>query len=69
MSLAELQKEALGLPENERALLAASLLHTLSSPDTEISDDEVLQRDSDLAEGRVTEISHETFVRRVESER
>jgi len=68
MSLAELQKEALGLPD-ERALLAASLLHTLSSPDTEISDDEVLQRDSDLAEGRVTEISHETFVRRVESER
>jgi len=69
MSLAELRKEALDLPENERALLVVALLQTLPPPEPEISDDEVLQRDSDLADGRVSEISHEAFVRRVESER
>ena len=69
MSLAELQKEALGLPERERALLAVSLLETLSPLDTEITDEEALQRDADLEGGRAEEISHEEFIRRVESER
>jgi len=69
MSLAELRKEALDLPENERALLAVALLQTLPPPEIDISDDEVLQRDSDLTDGSISEISHETFVRRVESER
>ena len=68
MSLAEVQKEALALSENERARLAASLLETLP-PEVEISDDEVLQRDADLDSGRAEEISHEEFVRRVEHER
>lgn len=68
MSLAEVQKEALALSENERARLAASLLETLP-PEVEISDDEVLQRDADLDSGRAEEISHEEFVRRVEQER
>jgi hypothetical protein len=69
MSLAELQKEALDLPENERALLAVSLLETLAPLQPEIADDEVLQRDADLESGRAVEISHEEFIRRVESER
>ena len=68
MSLAEIEKEALALSENERARLAASLLETLS-PGVEISDEEALQRDADLDSGRAEEISHEEFVRRVERER
>jgi len=69
MSLAEVQKEALALPENERALLTVSLLETLAPLEPEVSDDEVLQRDSDLESGRAKEISHEEFMRRVEAER
>jgi hypothetical protein len=69
MSLAELQKEALDLPENERALLAVSLLETLSPIEPEVSDNGVMQRDADLESGRTTEISHQEFIRRVESER
>jgi hypothetical protein len=68
MSLAEVEKQALALSENERARLAASLLQTLS-PEVGISDEEVLQRDADLESGRAEEISHEEFVRRVEQER
>jgi hypothetical protein len=69
MSLAELQKEALDLPENERALLAVSLLGTLAPLEPEISDEEIMQRDADLESGRTKEISQEEFIRRVESER
>ena len=69
MSLAEVEKQALALSENERARLAASLLETLPPPDAEASDEEVLQRDADLESGRVQEISHEEFVRRVQQER
>ena len=68
MSLAEIEKEALALTEEERARLAVSLLETLS-PEVELSDEEVLQRDADLDSGRAEEISHEEFVRRVEQER
>jgi hypothetical protein len=69
MSLAELRKQALDLPENERALLAASLLETLPPIETEVSDEQALQRDADLDSGLATEISHEEFARRVKSER
>lgn len=68
MSLAEVKKEALALNEDERARLAAALLETLS-PEVEISDEEVLQRDADLESGRAVEISHEEFVRRGGQER
>jgi hypothetical protein len=68
MSLAEIQKEALALSEKERVHLAVSLLETIPT-DEEISDEEVLQRDSDLLSGRVEEISHDEFMRRVEKER
>lgn len=69
MSVAEVEKEALALPETERARLAVSLLETLSPSGTEISDEEILQRDADLESGRTEEISHAEFVRRVERER
>lgn len=69
MSLAEVEKEALALPEAERALLTVSLLRTLSAADPGPSDDEVLERDAELDSGRAEEISHEEFVRRVTRER
>ncbi len=69
MSLAELEKEALALPETERARLAISLLRTLSPPGPGPSDEEVLQRDAELDSGNAEEISHEEFLRRVERER
>ena len=47
MSLAEVEKEALALSENERAQLAAKLLETLPG-EVEMSDEEVLQRDAEL---------------------
>ncbi len=69
MSIAEVEKEALALPENERARLAVTLLETLPPPEAGISDEEVLQRDADLESGRAEEVSHEEFLRRVERER
>jgi hypothetical protein len=69
MSFSEVQKEALALSEKERASLAATLLDTLPAPGTDISDEEVLLRDADLESGKVREISHDEFVRRVQRER
>lgn len=70
MSLAQIEQEALTLPERDRAALAAALLRTLPTPPgTEIPDEEVAQRDDDLESGRVGVISHEEFVRRVERDR
>lgn len=69
MSFSEVQQEALALSEKERASLAAALLDTLPAPSTEVSDEEALQRDADLESGRVAEVSHDEFVRRVRDER
>jgi len=69
MKLAEIEQEALGLPERERASLAAKLLDTLPPPGTDVSDEEIEQREQELESGAVTAILHEEFVRRVERER
>ena len=69
MSLAEVEKQALALSENERARLAAAVLETLLLPGTDVSDEEVWQREAGMESGRVQPISHEEFVRRVEQER
>jgi hypothetical protein len=69
MSFLEVEQEALALSDKERARLAVSLLDTLPAPGAEISDEEVWQRDADLESGKVTEISHDEFVRRVERDR
>ena len=50
-------------------LAALCSFPVLALEDDEISDDEVLRRDADLESGRVSEISHQEFVRRVQSER
>jgi putative addiction module component (TIGR02574 family) len=69
MKLAEIERQALALTESERALLAARLLDTLPPPDTDVTDEEVERRERELESGRVTAISHEEFVRRVERDR
>ena len=68
MKLAELEQEALALPERERASLAAKLLDTLSRGETDVSDEEVDRRERELDSGEVAAISHEEFVRRVQEE-
>jgi putative addiction module component (TIGR02574 family) len=69
MKLAEIEREALTLSENDRAALAARLLDTLPPSEVLISDDEVDRRERELDSGTVQAISHEEFVRRVEQDR
>jgi hypothetical protein len=69
MKLAEVEKEALALPECDRASLAAKLLDTLPPPETDVSDEEGEQREREMDSGQVAAISHEEFVRRVQEQR
>ena len=64
MKLAEIEQEALALSDQERATLAAKLLHTLPPLFTDVSDDEVERREREMESGEVTAISHEEFVQR-----
>ena len=69
MKLQEIEQEALGLSEHERAELVLSLMRTLGGPEDDITDEEVSRRDVELEAGRVEPVLHEDFVRRVEEER
>jgi len=69
MKFAEIAQEALALPDDDRASLAARLLDTLPPPGTEVSDEEVEQREWEMDSGQVTAISHQEFVRRVQEQR
>jgi hypothetical protein len=66
MGLEEIEQEALALPERDRASLAAKLLDTLPPPGTDVSDEEVEQREREMDLGQVSAISHQEFVRRVQ---
>ena len=69
MKRAEIEQNALALPERERALLAAKLLETLPPPGTDVSDEDIDQRERELESGDVEAISHEEFVRRIQQNR
>ena len=69
MKLQEIEQEALGLTERERAELVLSLMSTLTALEANISDEEVLRRDAELETGSVESMPHEEFVRRVREER
>jgi hypothetical protein len=69
MKLMEIEQEALALPDRDRASLAAKLLDTLPPPGTDVTDEEVEQREREMESGQVTAISHEEFVRRVQGQR
>ena len=69
MKVEEIEQEALALSEGERGSLAAKLLRTLPAAEAFVSNDEVEQRENDLASGKVSPIPHAEFVRRVQRER
>ena len=69
MKLQDIEQEALGLSEKERADLVLSLMRTLTAPEADITDEEVFRRDMDLEAGSVEPMLHEDFVRRVQDER
>ncbi len=69
MKLVEIEQEALALPDRDRASLVAKLLDTLPSPGTDVSDEDVEQREREMDLGLVSAISHEEFVRRVQEQR
>ena len=69
MKLRRIEQEALGLTERERAELVLSLMSTLTAPEANISDEEVVRRDAELETGSVEPMLHEEFIRRVREER
>jgi hypothetical protein len=68
MKLQEIEQEALGLSERERAELVLSLMRTLAAPGADVTDDEVFRRDTEMEAGSVEPLLHEEFVRRVRDE-
>jgi len=69
MKLEDIEQEALGLNESERAQLVLSLMRTLAPPGTDVADEEVSRRDAELESGSVEPMLHEEFVRRVRQAR
>ncbi len=61
-TLQHIKKQAIELPESDRAALASALLRSLAPAHHDVSDGEVEQRIRDLDDGRVQEISHEEFL-------
>ena len=69
MNLAEIEQEALGLSEADRAALVLALMASLKAPGSEISDQEVVEREHELESGDVTPMLHDEFVKRVREDR
>ena len=72
MSFDQIAREALGLPPNERALLAASLWESIGNPflhgaglDDEAILDLALRRDSEMESGIVSAVSHQDLMERL----
>ena len=69
MTLQDIEREALGLTEKERAELVLSLMKTLAAPEVDIPDEEVFRRDAELENGVTESMLHEDFLRRIREER
>jgi hypothetical protein len=69
MNVLEIEHEAMALPDSERGVLAAKLLDSLAAAEVFVSNEDVTQRENDLATGKVSGISHAGFFRRVQRER
>ena len=69
MKLQDIEQEALGLSESERAALVLSLMRTLAPPGADITDEEISRRDAELEAGSVEPMLHDEFVRRVREDR
>jgi hypothetical protein len=69
MSRSEVEHAAMQLSERDRELLVSAILKTLPAPGIDVSDEEVLQRDYELENGLVEEVSHEEMIRRIQANR
>jgi putative addiction module component (TIGR02574 family) len=72
MRIDQIAPEALRLPANERALLAATLWESIQDPyqlAVDVEDDEAVSlavlRDREIESGEVAALSHEEFMKRV----
>jgi hypothetical protein len=65
VQLADIQKQAKELSEEDRACLVAFLLHGFSGAPSGPDDDEVDKRDADMDSGSVAPISHNDFLAQV----
>jgi hypothetical protein len=65
VQLADIQKQARELSEEDREGLVAFLLHGLSRAPSGPDDDEVGRRDAEMDSGAVTPISHNEFLAQV----
>jgi putative addiction module component (TIGR02574 family) len=65
MKLQEIEQEALGLSERERAELVLALMRTLAAPGSDVTDEEVSRREAEMEAGSVEPMLHEEFVRRI----
>ena len=57
------------LADGEKADLVCKLLRALPSPDMDVSDEEVAERERKLEAGEIEELSQDEFVRRVRQAR
>ena len=69
MSLAEVERIPLEPSENERGLLAASLLESVAPDPLDHPDDEFERREREMNEGTVDEINYDQLLKRVKAER
>ena len=60
--LADIQRQADELSNEDRAGLLAHLLHTLENAPEGPTDQEAIERDAELESGEVTPISQEQFI-------
>ena len=59
----ELKSNIVQLSLEERASLASYLLHSLDTPEYDVSDEEIKRRVDELQSGKVQEMNHETLVK------
>ena len=69
MNLAEIEQEARGLSDPDRAALVLALMESLKAPGSAISDHVVAERDGELESRAVAPMLHEEFVRLVREDR
>ena len=65
VQLAEIQRQAKELSEEEREGLVAYLLHSLSGLPSGPDDEEVARREAEMDSGAVIPISHDEFLAQV----
>lgn len=65
VSFTEIKQEAKALTARQRTALVSELLKTLPLPAHAVTNEEVAEQERELDSGRVQEISHQEFIRRI----